>query len=1142
MTVGKGKGAVSMELWDRLRGRKKQAAATSRINPLVVPGPPESGVLPSSDPPPASSGDPAPATSFGAPADGPVRREIRVFISSTFRDMMQERDLLVKVVFPALRRKCAGRFVTFTEVDLRWGITEEQANGGQVLPLCLAEIQRCRPYFLGLLGERYGWVPDSIRAGLIEQEPWLHEHVVGRTSVTELEILHGALNNPAMKNRVFFYFRDPAYATAPSLSPDKRGEMVEHNMRSEVERYGEAEATRRTEERRAKLAALKQRIRDSELPLIEPYATPEDLAKIVERQFDTMIDQLYPEAATPDQVTQERLSHEAHARSKLFACIDRPAHMGAINAFGSTADHEGRGLVITGESGVGKTTILAAWARGWAKCHSDHYLFQHYFGATPQSSSPEGFLARLLSELKDRYGIADGVPTDPEKLREALPLWLAQTAGKGRIALVLDGLDQVQGSEADRCLFFLPRRFPPHVTIIASALPGPALATLRERKWMEHDLPLASEAEIDAMMREYLSIYARTLDVHLRAQLVAAAGPRNPLFLRTVLEELRQVGCFDVLPAQVARYLEADNPRELFLRVIERWQADFDGKDAEKDEQTIDLVRRALTTLWAARQGLSEPEWLDLLGDQNGPLPRALWTPLFFALEPHLSRRESLYVYGHSFLRQAVEARFLTSPGSQHAVHVAVADYFEHHPAQKGMTPRKAAEWPHQLFTAEAWDRLEACLTDIPLFLALYNDTTKWELTAYWHPLRRAGRHMGDCYTAAYRHFIDKAAHAHNRDLPNRLGGFLLENGLYPAAEPLLRRALEAYHQGLGESHPSTLNTAHNLALLFDRTDRMTEAEGLYRHILAIRKTTPTSDIAGELSTSSALATLLSRKGDHAGAAELHGDALSVSARLYGTQHPVHLVLLDNYANCLSRMGRYHDAQSLCRQVHEGLSVLKGPGHPDTLIALNNLLGVSLQLRDTTAASGLIEQLFLSIDSIVGEQHPMSLTALDNVATLLSRTGDLDRADVLRRRALRASEDVLGPEHTVTVAIRKNLATLLARQGKEDEAETLTRDCLATMKRLSGAQHPSTLMCLEDLAILLENRGNVAEADHYYKLALKGRIKTLPPGHPDLVSVIRNYFDLLRKTGLDESAALNTVEREDPELFADLVRWLRAQQ
>ena len=55
----------------------------------------------------------------GNPTAQPVRdRQIRVFISSTFRDMMRERDLLVKEVFPELRRKCAKRFVTFTEVEL----------------------------------------------------------------------------------------------------------------------------------------------------------------------------------------------------------------------------------------------------------------------------------------------------------------------------------------------------------------------------------------------------------------------------------------------------------------------------------------------------------------------------------------------------------------------------------------------------------------------------------------------------------------------------------------------------------------------------------------------------------------------------------------------------------------------------------------------------------------------------------------------------------------------------------------------------------------------------------------------------------------------------------------------------------------
>ena len=58
------------------------------------------------------------------------------------------------------------RGVTWGEVDLRWGITDEKKAEGKVLPSCLAEIHRCRPYFIGLLGERYGSEPDRIHTDL----------------------------------------------------------------------------------------------------------------------------------------------------------------------------------------------------------------------------------------------------------------------------------------------------------------------------------------------------------------------------------------------------------------------------------------------------------------------------------------------------------------------------------------------------------------------------------------------------------------------------------------------------------------------------------------------------------------------------------------------------------------------------------------------------------------------------------------------------------------------------------------------------------------------------------------------------------------------------------------------------------------
>jgi hypothetical protein len=51
-----------------------------------------------------------------------------VFISSTFNDMHGERDYLVKHVFPELRDWCEARKLRLVDIDLRWGVTEEQVR------------------------------------------------------------------------------------------------------------------------------------------------------------------------------------------------------------------------------------------------------------------------------------------------------------------------------------------------------------------------------------------------------------------------------------------------------------------------------------------------------------------------------------------------------------------------------------------------------------------------------------------------------------------------------------------------------------------------------------------------------------------------------------------------------------------------------------------------------------------------------------------------------------------------------------------------------------------------------------------------------------------------------------------------------
>ena len=134
-----------------------------------------------------------------------ISPKIRIFISSTFLDMQKERDILNQDIFPLIKGECDKLGVPFSVIDLRWGITEEDQAKGNVVDLCLEEIKHCKPYFIGLVGNRYGWCPDKYDDELEEKYQFIKDNE--DKSVTELEMILGAIN-AENKSRCFFYYKD----------------------------------------------------------------------------------------------------------------------------------------------------------------------------------------------------------------------------------------------------------------------------------------------------------------------------------------------------------------------------------------------------------------------------------------------------------------------------------------------------------------------------------------------------------------------------------------------------------------------------------------------------------------------------------------------------------------------------------------------------------------------------------------------------------------------------------------------------------------------------------------------------------------------------------------------------------------------
>jgi len=120
-----------------------------------------------------------------------------VFITSTFADMQAERDWLRYHVFPELAERLRERRHYLEPIDLRWGVEtrtvdQQQAKELLVLKVCLEEINRSRPFLIGLVGDRYGWVPPPERMRAATDEAGYQTDVEGK-SVTALEIEYGVL-------------------------------------------------------------------------------------------------------------------------------------------------------------------------------------------------------------------------------------------------------------------------------------------------------------------------------------------------------------------------------------------------------------------------------------------------------------------------------------------------------------------------------------------------------------------------------------------------------------------------------------------------------------------------------------------------------------------------------------------------------------------------------------------------------------------------------------------------------------------------------------------------------------------------------------------------------------------------------------
>ncbi|HYM36735.1 MAG TPA: DUF4062 domain-containing protein, partial [Steroidobacteraceae bacterium] len=512
--------------------------------------------------------------------------KLRIFLSSTFRDLMPEREQLIKKIFPKVRALCRERGVEFTEIDLRWGITEIEAHTRNTVRICLEEIDRCRPYFLGIIGSRYGWIPElsvlAQNATLFQEYPWLEQFAKDKKSITDIEFFHGAISKPDTTS-AFIY---------------------------------EQTVTRKPEDA-APIDDLRSRIIDAGVPY-EQFSSPEELGEKVLRDLTAILDRDWPAKHELTPVERERNPHEAYARNRTHSYIANPEYYSIFEKFvdglssmvyrqdknflrpSTTDNRQSTPLILWGKSGFGKSALVAHLTNEYKQKHPEAFIIRHFVGATAGASSSDDVIRHVMLEIKERYDLTDELPQS--NLQEEFPIWLAKIREGEKLILAIDAVNQLTGIGNE--MHWLPEFIPANVRLLISTTPELPLEQLRKRNWQEIEVKPLAPSQRKRITQEFLAHYHKHLE-HEQLEVIANEPKlQSPLYLRTLLEELRIFGSRSRLDQQLADYISSSDEAELFQKVLARMETDHGEA----------VVRSIMSAIWASRFGLWVTELLGVPG------------------------------------------------------------------------------------------------------------------------------------------------------------------------------------------------------------------------------------------------------------------------------------------------------------------------------------------------------------------------------------------------------------------------------------------------------------------------------------------------------------------------------------------------
>lgn len=601
-----------------------------------------------------------------------------------------ERDIIHEYIQPKLNVEALSYGENVEFCDLRWGVDTVGMDiidsSKKVLDVCFDEIDNCRPYMVVLLGNRYGWIPDSKTYTAIVENRFTFVDDMIEKSITELEIKYGALSKGQL-SKVFFYFR---------------------NFEGDIPEEYKCE----NEESEKKLNELKKNILAMSGSNVKTYSVKWDRQSKILKGIDEFKALLFKDLRKALQNDWEKYlklsefdknqrQHWNYARQKNTEFYGRQHVVDELMLHIKNKQI----LEISGEVGSGKSCIMGHLAFELGK--EGYIVLPIFCGLTPSCSTTSGLVQYMVHYFEKAVFcnvFSEHIEDNEDSLKKLHNYYVAyQNTGK-RLVILIDAIDQLTDNERND-LRFLPRSSMFNIKVVISHS-----MTSGFKSNDQYILGKLNKSDIVGIIKNNLKMKSKELNNEVIELIQQKKNSNNPLYLRMIIQRLlmfnkndfEKIRDIDSTINGIHVYglgLVRDFPEELEAACQEMIK-----KIVSHNREFYELV---LNILFLSRYGLRETDIEHIVEGK-----KLKWNRLDFAQmmnymwEFIIIREDGRYDFAHKCFRTSVSV----SDEKKYLIHKSLISHFN---ALDILDPVKQLELPYHCFKAHNTDVLMLYIKDV---------------------------------------------------------------------------------------------------------------------------------------------------------------------------------------------------------------------------------------------------------------------------------------------------------------------------------------------------------------------------------------------------------------------------------------------